>query len=181
MLGTGATVEKRTKPVPALRTSEDQGKPGQDCPKIFQPQLERHGLCEVGMPGASWGSGNREGFVAWRMPHLLPTVFLGPPPPSPPPQLHASEGTSEPACLPCLPLSGARFGWKYPGTPARSSSRPPGDPPSNSLPAASSGGSPACVLSFVQQVTLFIIVIAAISSGIKIWEPQSNPFYQCGN
>lgn len=146
------TLVNRTSPVPALRTSEHREKPGQDCPEMFKPQLEIHRLCDVGMPGASWDNGNREGLLAWRRPHLLPTVFLGPPASSPPPQLRASEGTSEPARLPYLPLSGARFGWKYPGPPAHSSGQPPGDPPSNFLPAASFGGSPARVLSLLDKL-----------------------------
>ena len=49
----------------------------------------------MGQPRASWGGRNREGLVAWGQSHLLPTVFLGPPTPSPPPWLPASEGTSQ--------------------------------------------------------------------------------------
>lgn len=139
MPGAGYTGVNRTSPVPALGMSEYQGKPRPDCPEMFQPQLEIHGLCAVGMSAASWGSGNREGLVAWRQPHLLPAVFPGPPTPTSAPAPCASEGISEPAHPPCLPLPGARFGRKYPGPPTHSSGQAPGDPPSNSLPAASFG------------------------------------------
>lgn len=110
MLGAGDTVVNTTSQSLLSGHQNMRGSQGQDCPEMFKPLLEIHGLCDTGMPGASWGRGNREGLVAWRQPHLLPTVFLGPSTPSPPPQLPASEGTSEPTQAPGLPLPGARCG-----------------------------------------------------------------------
>ena len=107
---------KQDQPSPCSGQQTLRESQSQDCPEMSKPPLEIHGPCDVGAPGASRAAGTERG--------LLPGGA------SPPPNCISWPTYMLASALapcfrellrarraPCLPLPGARFGWKYPGPP----------------------------------------------------------------
>lgn len=116
-----------------VRESQSQG-----CLEMCKPPLEIHGLCDVGTPGASWGSRNREGLlpgaasppfncISWPTYTLASTLA------------RCLRGHLRAPLGPLPPTSRGKIWLEISWPTTHSSSQPPGDPPSSSLPAAPFG------------------------------------------